>query len=195
MIRTILYPFRSDEDYRIGYAWSAELARRLKAKFSLFTTIPSVSDEAIGEIYTTLAEAQGFYVKNFQLLPLKLSPVRSDRNFLEGEFNASFIDFIQIRQPNLIVLQSNLLSNDMMKQVIESGSKVIVLSSTEIIKMPLNGKDRAELFVSILQRSACYNIPASAFTAIGKDKGLFNSIAAFFRNRSNQKEGLTDNRR
>lgn len=189
MIRTILYPFRCNADYRIGYAWSAELSRRLKAKFSLFTTMPLVSDEAIGEIYTTLAEAQGFYVKNFQLLPLKLGPVRSDRNFLEGEFNTAFFDFIRMRQPNLIVLQSDLLSNSMMKQVIESGSKVIVLSTDELIKMPLSGKDRAELFVSILQRAACYNIPASAFSAIGRDAGLFNSIASFFKKKSKPMEG------
>ena len=183
-MRTILYPFRSDADFKIGYAWSAELARRLRAKFSLFTAIPSTSDEAIGDIYNHLAEAQGFYVRNFQLLPLRLGPVKSDRNFLEGEFDTSFLTFVTQRSPQLIVLQSDLFSNDMMMQMINAGTQVIVLSSHELIEIPLNGKDRSHLFLSILQKAACYNIPPSTFSVISKDSGLFNSIASFFRKQS-----------
>ena len=171
-----MYPFRIDKDFRIGYAWSAELSRRLKYKHSLFTTLTATSNEPVADVYHSLAEAQGYYVKNFQLLHLGLKPVKSERNFLEGDFVETFIDFADQNPQHIIVLQSDLFSNEVMKKVISSGRKVIVLSSNEILKSPATRKDRAQLFLMMLQNAALYNIPSSFFNTISEDIGLFNYI-------------------
>lgn len=181
MDKAILYPFRIDTDFRVGYAWSAELSRRLKLKLSLFTTITPTSSEPVADVYHALAEAQGYYVKNFQLLHLGLKPVKSERNFLEGEFVKTFHDFADQNPLHISVLQSDLFSNDIIKGVINSGRKVIVLSSNEILKSPITRKDRAQLFITILQNAALYNIPTSFFSAISEDTGLFNYIASLFK--------------
>jgi hypothetical protein len=176
-----LYPFRIDTDFRVGYAWSAELCRRLKARLSLFTTITPTSAEPVADVYHALAEAQAFYVKNFQLLQLRLKPVKSERNFLQGEFAPTFLDFAYQSTPHIVVLQSDLFPNEIMKGIINSGCRVIVLSSSEILKTPTTRKDRAELFITMLQHAAFYNIPTSFFKTIGQDTGLFNYIAALFK--------------
>lgn len=181
MNKTILYPFRIDTDFRVGYAWSAELSRRLKAKLSLFTTFALTSPEPVADVYHALAEAQGFYVKNFQLLQLRLKPVKSERNFLQGEFVPTFLDFAYQSTPHIIVLQSDLFPNEIMKGLINSGCRVIVLSSGEILKTPTTRKDRAQLFITMLQHSALYNIPTSFFKTISQDTGLYNYIAALFK--------------
>jgi hypothetical protein len=178
----LLYPFKIDTDFRPGYAWSVELARRLKLRLSLFTTIITTSTEPVSDIYRALADAQGYYVKNFEALRLQLKPVKSERNFLEGEFVKTFWDFTNQNPPHIIVIQSDLFSNEVMKSVIASGKKVIVLSSNEILKSSTK-KDRAQLFITMLQSAALYNIPTSFFKTISEDTSLFNSIAAFFRRR------------
>jgi len=181
MNKTVLYPFRIDTDFQIAYAWSAELSRRLKTKLSLFTTLASTSAEPVADVYKALAEAQGFYVKHFQLLPFGLRPVKTGRHFLEGEFASRFLAFSLENPPHLMVLQSDLFSNDLMKDIIHSGCKVIVLPPNEKLKTPLLQKDRMHLFVAILQQAALYNIPSSFFSTISQDTGLFNAIAAFFK--------------
>lgn len=180
MNKNILYPFRIDTNFQIGYSWSVELTRRLKGKISLFTTKNPNSAEPIADIYHDLAEAHGFYIKNFQLLPLRLKPTKSDRIFSDGNFESTFLELVHQRNPYLIVLQSDTLSAQTIRGVISSGYKVIVLAADEINKIPLTKQDRARLFVGIFRSAACYNIPASVFDTIGQDKSLFNSIAAFF---------------
>jgi hypothetical protein len=184
MSKTILYPFRIDTDFRVGYAWSSELARRLKARLSLFTTfmpLPANSSEPVADIYHALAEAQGFYIKNFQLLPLRLRPIKSERVFVTGEFAPNFNSFLDQRIPDVIVLQSDLFSNEFMKQMIDSKYGVIVLSTHETPKTPATKKDRSQLFIDILQHAAIYNIPASFFKIISQDTSLFNYLASFFK--------------
>ena len=181
MSKTILYPFKINSDFRVGYAWSAELARRLNNNLSLFTTLDPSSPDPTVAIYNELVDAQGFYVKSFQLLQKGLKPVKSERNFVEGEFDSSFLDFVDHRKPEIIVLPSKLFENGIMKKIINSRSKVIVLASAEIEKTHIAKKDRAELFLSLLRHSACYNIPQSFFNTISNDRNIFNSLAAFFR--------------
>ena len=181
MSNVLLYPFRIDTDFRAGYAWSVELARRLKLRLSLFTTIITTSTEPVADIYRALADAQGYYVKNFEVLHLRLKPVKSQRNFLEGEFVKTFYDFTNQNPPHIIVMQSDMFSNEVMKGVIDSGKKVIVLPSNEILKISTGKKSRAQLFITMLQSAALYNIPASFFKTVSEDTSLFNSIAAFFR--------------
>jgi hypothetical protein len=183
MSKTILYPFRIDADFRMGYAWSSELARRLKAKLSLFTTfMPSPgTSEPVADIYHALAEAQGFYVQNFQLLPLRLGPVKSERVFLSGEFTPNFTTFLDQRTPDVIVLQSDVFSNEFMKRLIHSKCGVIVLSAYENPKAPPTKKDRTQLFIDILQHAAIYNIQASFFRIISQDTSLFNYVASLFK--------------
>ncbi len=180
MPNVLLYPFKIDTDFRAGYAWSAELSRRLKLRLSLFTTITKTSAEPVADVYRALADAQSYYVQNFEILRLRLKPIKSERNFLEGEFLETFYDFTDQNPPHIIVMQSDLFSNEVMKGVIESGKKVIILSSNEVLKSSNTKKGRAQLFITMLQRAALYNIPASFFKTIGEDTGLFNSIAAFF---------------
>jgi hypothetical protein len=179
--KTVLYPFRIDKDFHIGYAWSAELSRLLKLKFSLFTTLSPLSNEAVADVYHALADAQGYYVKNFELLHLRLKPIKSERNFLEGEFLKTFYAFVNQTQPHITVLQSDLFPNEVMKDIIDSGRKVIVLSSNKILNSPVTRKDRAHLFITMLQNAALYNIPYSFFKIMSEDISLFNSIAHFFR--------------
>lgn len=181
MSKTILYPFRIDTDFRVGYAWSAELSRRLKLKHSLFTTLAPTSNEPVADVYHALAEAQGYYIKNFQLLHLGLKPIKSERNFVEGNFVETFKGFADQNPPHIIVMQSDLFSNEVMKEVISSGRKVIVLTPNEIFKSPETKKARAQLFLTMLQNAALYNIPASFFNTISEDVGLFNYIASLFR--------------
>ena len=176
-----MYPFRIDTDFRAGYAWSVELARRLKLRLSLFTTTVTASTEPVSDIYRALADAQGYYVKNFEILHLRLTPVKSEKNFLDGEFVKTFCDFTNQNPPHIIVMQSDLFSNEVMKGIIDSGKKVIVLSSKEITKSSNTKNSRAQLFITMLHSAALYNIPASFFKTISKDTSLFNSIAAFFR--------------
>lgn len=184
MSKTILYPFRIDSDFRVGYAWSSELARRLRARLALFTTFTppqASSSEPVADIYHALAEAQGYYVKNFQLLPLRLQPVRSERIFLTGEFDPSFTSFLDQRIPDMVVLQSDMFPNEFMKRIIDTGCGVIIVSPLEQMKAPSSKKDRAQLFIDILQQAAFYNVPASFFRTISEDKGLFNYLSSFFR--------------
>lgn len=181
MSKAILYPFQISKDFRIGYAWSAELARRLNRNLSLFTTYTAVSPDATVGIYNALAEAQGFYVRSFKLLQEKLRPVKSKRHFLPGEFDASFLDFVDRQPPGIIVLQSDLLGNDLMKKIIKSGFQIIVLASGEIQRMEVANRDRAQLFLTMLRHAACYNIPQSVFNSISSDRLLFNTIASLFR--------------
>lgn len=181
MSKTILYPFKINTDFRVGYAWSAELARRLRRNLTLFTTLDPSSPDPTVDIYSALVDAQGFYVRSFQLLQERLRPVKSDRNFLPGEFDATFLDFVDQHQPAITVLQSDLLGNGLMKKIIKTGFQVIVLASGEIGKTQIAKKDRAQLFLSVLRHAACYNVPQSVFNAISNDSHLFNSIASFFR--------------
>lgn len=184
MHKSILYPFKISTDFSLGYAWTTELTRRLKGELSLFSTIDSSlnnSSEPIADLYHALADAQGHYIKNFQLLPLRLKPVKSNRRFLDGEFNSTLTNFLEQNPHDLIVLQSNLVSNELMKKIINSNSEVIVLSSPLILSSSENKKNRAELFVEIFRDAALYNISSSFYKTIGQDTGLFNSIAAFFR--------------
>jgi hypothetical protein len=182
MSKAILYPFKINKDFRIGYAWSAELARRLNRDLSLFTTYTSPSSDATVEIYNALVDAQGFYVKSFKLLEERLRPVKSERHFLRGEFDATFLDFVYYKyQPGIIVLQSDLLGNDLMKNIIKSGFQIIVLASGETPKTQVANCDRLQLFLTLLRHAACYNIPQSVFNSIGNDRLLFNAIASLFR--------------
>jgi hypothetical protein len=178
MRRTILYPFRIDTNFHAGYSWSAELSRRLKSKLSLFTTLDPSSSEPVADVYRGLANAQGFYVKHFQVLQLRLSPVPTERHFVQGEFSRSFSDFVQENPPEMMILQSNLFSNERLKEFIHSGQKIIVLPPIEI---PAATDDRAQLFITILGKAALYNIPNSFFNNIGKDHSLFNAITRFFK--------------
>ena len=178
MRRAILYPFRIDINFQAGYSWSAELSRRLKSKLSLFTTLDPDASEPVADVYRALAGAQGFYVKHFQLLQLRLSPVHSERHFVQGEFSRSFADFVQENPPEMMVLQSNLFSNEELKKFIHSGQKIIVFPAIEI---PEVIEDRAQLFITILGKAALYNIPNSFFNTISQDHSLFNAIRSFFR--------------
>ncbi len=92
MSQTILYPFRIDTDFHLGYAWAAELTRRLKGQLLLFTTLETTpaDTERLAEVYRALADAQGSYIRNFQILNLRLGPVKSERNFVHGEFTPTF---------------------------------------------------------------------------------------------------------
>jgi hypothetical protein len=181
MRKAILYPFQINKDFRVGYAWSAELARRLNRDLSLFTTYTPVTSDATVDIYNALAEAQGFYIKSFKLLQQRLRPVKSKRHFLPGEFETGFLDFVDKHQPGIIVMQSDLLENELMKKIIKSGLQVIVLASGEIQKIQIANWDRAQLFLTLLRHAACYNIPQSVFNSISKDNLLFNTIASLFR--------------
>jgi hypothetical protein len=181
MTKTILYPFRIDHDFRMGYAWSAELARRLKGRLSLFTTVTEATGESLEEVYHSLADAQGFYVKNFQLLQLRLKPVRSERNFLKGEFLPTFRDFVNHDIPHILVLPSPIFPSDVIKEYIAAGQPVAVLPSIQNQEIPTTRRDRSQWFIGMLKDVALYNVPASFFVTISEDQGLFNSIAAFFR--------------
>ena len=178
MRRTILYPFRININFQEGYAWSAELSRRLRSKLSLFTTLDPCASEPVADVYRALANAQGYYVTHFQLLQLRLSPVQSERHFIEGEFSKSFMAFVQKNPPEMMVLQSNLFSNERLKEFIHSGQKIIVLPAIEI---PEAQDDRAQLFIAILGKAALYNIPDSFFNTISQDHSLFNTITKFFK--------------
>lgn len=176
---TILYPFQIDLNFQVGYSWSAELSRRLRSKLSLFTTLDPSAAEPVADVYRALANAQSFYVKHFRLLQLRLSPVRSQRNFVNGDFSQSLTGFIQKNPPEIMVLQSSLFSNEQLKEFIFSGQKIVVLPSIKTSEIP---EDNAQSFVTILAKVALYNIPDSFFNTIGQDASLFNAITKFFRN-------------
>lgn len=178
---TILYPFQIDRDFKVGYAWSAELSRRLKAKHVLFATTASVTAEPLADIYHALAEAQGFYIKNFQLLSHRLSPVKTRRNFVDGNFSEALLTFIHENPTIITVLQSDLLSNEQMKVLIQSHHKIIILPSADLSEMVTTRDDRAQLFIRILNQAAVYNMPGSFFKTIAQDQGIFNAITRFFR--------------
>ncbi|MBL0742716.1 hypothetical protein [Chryseolinea lacunae] len=178
---TILYPFQLDRDFKVGYAWSAELSRRLRAKHVLFATTAPAGNEPLADIYHALAEAQGFYIKNFQLLSHRLSPVKTRRNFVTGNFAETLLAYIRENPTITTVLQSDLLSNEAMKGIIQAGHKVIILPSADLSALVTTQDDRAQLFIRVMNQVALYNIPGSFFNTIAQDQGIFNAITRFFR--------------
>jgi hypothetical protein len=87
------------------------------------------------------------------------------------------MEFVEQHQPAITVFQSDLLKNDQMKKLIKSGFPVIVLASDEIRKMQITNHNRPQLFLTLLQHAACYNIPQSVFKFISNDRLLFNAIS------------------
>lgn len=181
---TILYPFRANTDFQHGYAWAAELTRRLKGRLLLFTTMDTATAagaEPLAEVYRALADAQGAYIRNFQILSLKLRPVRSERNFLEGDFVTTLSEFLGKRAPDILVLQAGLLPPRELAELVRR-HKTIMLSPHVI--PPSAGasrKDSARLFLDIYHEATLYNLPPSFFKTISRDITLFNSLASFFR--------------
>jgi hypothetical protein len=177
----IIYPFQINKNFQVGYAWSAELSRRLKYRLTLFTTLDELSPEPVAQVYQALAEAQGFYVKYFQLLKLRLSPVKSERHFLKGEWTSSFLQFVQQMSPGILVLQSDLFSNQQLTSLINVGQKTIVLPVLNVDQFSEQAQDRSHLFIEILGQAAVYNMPASFFKTLSDDHTLFNAITHFFK--------------
>lgn len=184
MSKSVLYPFKINTDFAWGYAWTTELTRRLSGGLSVFSTFDlknSQSDEPLANLYQALADAQGHYIKNFQLLRVGLRPLKSVRTFVPGEFESNFIEFIRRSNPDVIVLQSNLLSSELTKRLINSKRKVIVLDQLASLHSLDGGKHKAKWFIEVMENAAIYNVPHSFFQLISRDKGLFNVIADLFR--------------
>jgi len=184
MSQTILYPFRIDTDFHLGYAWAAELTRRLKGRLLLFTTLDTTpaDTERLAEVYRALADAQGAYIRNFQILNLRLKPVKSERNFVHGEFTPTFSTFLEQRSPDILVLQEGLLPNGHVRDLIRTRHKAIVLAPGNTLPADnITRKDSAQLFLDIYRQASLYNIPTSFFKTISKDISLFNHLAALFR--------------
>jgi|GEM_PF-2571124 len=187
MSQTILYPFRIDTDFHLGYAWAAELTRRLKGRLLLFTTVDTTpsDSERLAEVYRALADAQGAYIRNFQILNLRLKPVKSERNFVPGEFTPEFSTFLEQRSPDILVLQEGLLPNTQVHDLIRTRHKAIILSPANSLQTEnITRKTSAQLFLDIYHHANLYNIPPSFFKTISRDITLFNHLATFFRNKN-----------
>lgn len=181
MRASILYPFRIDSSFEMGYAWTSELARRLRAQLTLFTTMCPPSPACKASIYQSLAAAQGLYVKNFQLLPLRLSPVKTKRCFEEGEFESTLNTFLAANDPIVTVMQSGIFTISAMKSIIESGRQVIILPEMTIANDIIKAQSREDLFLTILGKVAFYNPKRSFFSKLAGDQSLSNSLTKFFR--------------
>jgi hypothetical protein len=167
----------------MGYAWTSELARRLRAQLTLFTTMYPPSPACKASIYQALAAAQGLYVKNFQLLPLRLSPVKTQRYFEAGEFEPTLNAFLAANEPLVTVIQSGIFTISAMKSVIESRRQVIILPDVAIGNDLVQTASREDRFLAILGEAAFYNPKRSFFNKLAGDQSLSNSLTQFFRRR------------
>ena len=181
MRASILYPFRIDSSFEVGYAWTSELARRLKAQLALFTTMYPSGPAYTASVYQALAVAQGLYVKAFQLLPLRLPPVKTKRYFETGEFEPALDIFLKANEPLVTVMQSGMFTTKAMKTVIESGRQVIILPDVTIANDLLKTQSREDLFLAILGQVAFYNPKRSFFSKLGGNQNLSNGLTRFFR--------------
>ncbi len=181
MHASILYPFRIDSSFEVGYAWTSELARRLKAQLTLFTTMCHPSSAYTASIYQSLAAAQGLYVKTYHLLPLRLSPVKTKRCFETGEFEPALKTFLEGNEPLVTVMQSGIFTNTAMKSVIDSGRQVIILPEVRIALDLATTQSREDLFLAILGQVAFYNPKRSFFNKLVGNQNFSNSLTRFFR--------------
>jgi hypothetical protein len=180
---TVLYPFQRDSNFNVGYAWSAELSKRLHARHVIFTALASKTHETIVETYRALGNAQEFYIRYFQQVHQKFSLIRSQRHLLEGNFDEALLKFISLHPNHITVIESDKLSPFILRSMIQSGHRVVILPSEELSKLVEIQEDRAQLFIRIMSQVAVYNIPDSFFSALSQDHGIFNAIKKFF-NRS-----------
>lgn len=180
MTHNVLYLFRIENDFSLGYAWSAELSRRLKTSLSLFTTLNGSFGSA-DQLYVALAKAECFYRENFGLHRDDHAVIKSKRHFFSGTFETNLIDFLNSHKTDIIVLEAGLLSPARLKKLVDSGNKIIVLSNTEKAKADDEAKGREQFFIDILQHAEMYNVPVSVFKTLSLDTGLFNYISSLFK--------------
>ena len=183
-MKSILFPFVHETDFSTGYAWSLELASRIKGHLSIFTTIPDGTREHYSLVYESLIKARQFHLRRLGTLTLGKRPPSVTRNFLKGDFENTFVQFVVDTKFDVIVLPSEIVSDKTLKQLIHAHKQIICLPSDGLpsdgVDMKQPAPTREAFFLEMLQRTACYNLPTSFFRLFGDDKSLFNSIASFF---------------
>ncbi|HTE29750.1 MAG TPA: hypothetical protein VK666_05205 [Chryseolinea sp.] len=180
-VKTVLLPFHYDYDFKAEYAWSFELATRLKGQLSLFTSIPENTLTYLSPLYQDLIEAKEFHIRT-SALPYQAKhrhPV--SRHFVMGDFETTFLHFVEECKADIIVLPDLILSKRLMNMLIISSKQLIALPRFESDdKAPRDDRSGEAFFLETLHHAACYNLPSSFFRTVSEDKGLFNYIAALF---------------
>lgn len=84
-MKTILFPFRIDQDNKTAYAKAMDMAKQIGAKVIFFTSLPNANSATKDKAYFHLLELYGYYQSmhnNWQAIP----KVISKRVFVVGDF-------------------------------------------------------------------------------------------------------------
>ncbi|MEP6736386.1 MAG: hypothetical protein ABJA70_12745 [Chryseolinea sp.] len=181
-MKSILFPFVYETDFRAGYSWSLELATRLKCQLSIFTTIPCKNLQHYSQLYDSLIKARQFHVRKFGMSSLEKRPQSVIRHFVTGDFESTFLRFVEDTKSDILVIPTRIISETVLTNLNHSRKQIIYLPSTETeVNMIQSTSTRDVFFFEMLERAVCYNLPTSFYKSFGDDKSLFNSIASFFK--------------
>lgn len=181
-MKTVLFPFNNKETFQAGFIWSLQLATKLKGQLSLFTALPEKPEANASSIYNDLIEARDSYIRAVGIFPGTKKPHPVVRNFVKGDFLATFLHFVEEYRYDVLVLPSSLLPGRILNNFVNSHKHVIALAPTRghSPDPDISSTDN-HFFVETLHRSACYNLPTSFYRSVSEDKSLFNPIGALFR--------------
>lgn len=190
--KKILFPFSFEKNFHRGYSWTMELASRMNATPFFFTVVPAHQHDQnrLSNVYHSLLEARGNYLKYFLFSKKGRSIPKTERLIEKGDFTWSLIKFIKKTKFDIIVvdLQASELSPTTLQDVVENANGVIVLpDQKQGLDHSLSGPDKTiekkitQDFYDILGQSNLYKVPSNFFHALGRDKWLFNYLRGLFR--------------
>ena len=177
-------------DFRRGYAWSMELARRLNGKLTLFTVV--THDGAVEEkeeVYHELMEAQGHYIGHYQVLHRKVPRIRTKRVIAvtdlystRMDFINKLVEFLQLETFGIVVLEPGLLSAKEQDKIIRASNCMILLPEHIAQPVPEGDPEKyvTERFYEIFRQSDHFKVSRELFGRLSNDRNLFNYLRAFF---------------
>jgi len=172
--KKLLFPISTDHLFADGYAWSLELARRLKAR--LFLLALNARHDAREKIYHLLLEATGFYYTHYRH-GAHTEKVTADTVFASGDFSEEVPQFIAANSIDIVVMGEgmNLASPISVPESLGSTGSIVLAS----IPLP-QGEEGKDRFYDHLVHASLRNLPPGFHAALGKDRAAYNFLRRFF---------------
>jgi len=92
-MKTILFPYKIDQDNTIAYAKAMDMAQQMGAKVIFFTCLSDLSPATKDEAYFHLLALNGAYQTNYN--HWQATKVKSERVFATGNFDRSLKDLLE----------------------------------------------------------------------------------------------------
>jgi hypothetical protein len=187
--KKILFPFSPGRTMDTGYGWSMELASRMNAVLFFFTAVPETEtnkSEFVENLSHSLLKAQGNYLQHTTQLG---QHARTQRHIEEGDFTFSLSKFIKKNRFDIVVIdpQASELPKTTLEYVVANSDGVIVLpDQPQDFYRDVSAANKAsekkstEAFYDVLHHSEIYKLHENFFRTLGRDKGVFNYLRAFF---------------